>query len=169
MNKDNKPEITHYEHLERIETRLAELALVQKLLFYQYLDVAEKAPSTHQRIREIYKKIPFIQKKEGIGEPIEYKTICQQLEIEERSIKLQREKLDYQRLCLEVTQMKKQEQQYEQSQTRRLYEENMTGIPLNKTSKKMDDEQDYLYKNSIFLLILFLGLSLVYLATVFLF
>ena len=104
MDKKNKPELSHFEQLERIENRLTELALIQKLLFHKYLEIAEKSPTSFVKLREIHQKMPAVEEKKVFGEPISYQEICQQLEVEEREIKLKRQKLENDQLELNLAQ-----------------------------------------------------------------
>ncbi|MEM9824805.1 MAG: hypothetical protein AAF985_27210 [Bacteroidota bacterium] len=98
MSKENKQNLSQFEQMERIEHRLAELSLIQKLLFHKYLDIAEKTPAYHQKLKKIQHQLPPIKERKVFGQPIDHHEMMQRLQVEEWEIKLEQKKLEHIRL-----------------------------------------------------------------------
>lgn len=104
MSKGNKPEISTYEKLERIESRLKELSDIQKYLFDKYLEVAESDPVYQERLHGLVKEIRGIEIPNSYGTEASIEEMKAKLEIEERKVKIERLQLENQQLQLHLTQ-----------------------------------------------------------------
>jgi hypothetical protein len=102
MSKENKQNLSHFEQMERIENRLAELSLIQKLLFHKYLDIAENNPAYHQKLKAIQEKIPVIKERKVFGKPIQHEEMVQRLQVEEWELNLEQKRLEHLRLRKEL-------------------------------------------------------------------
>lgn len=102
MRESNKPEISTFEKLERIESRLKELSDIQKYLFDKYLEVAESDPMYQAKLHDLLRDLKGVEIKDSYGVRSDWDELKRNLEIEEKKVKIERLKIENKQLQLSM-------------------------------------------------------------------
>ena len=102
MRESNKPEISTFEKLERIESRLKELSDIQKYLFDKYLEVAESDPIYQAKLHDLIKDLKGVEVKDSYGIRSDWDELKRNLEIEEKKVKIERLKIENKQLQMSM-------------------------------------------------------------------
>ncbi len=163
MSKSNKPEISTFEKLERIESRLKELSDIQKYLFDKYLEVAESDPIYQAKLHKLLKELKGIEIKDSYGVTSNWDELKKNLEIEEKKVKIERLKLENKQLQMSMEKAKNRHMNLAfNASTTKLRSANSKTI---KTGEKKVSLLSNLVKHGSFIAVIFVLIVGIYLIT----
>ena len=160
MSKARKSDFSHFEQMERIESRLSELSLIQKLLFHKYLEIAERNPSYHQKLKDLHQKMAKVEEKQILGNHIDRDQLIRDLELRERGLKFEQQNLELKSRRQKLSKL--QEREYHLANVKRMYEEDHLSSPsLSTEDELMQDTMNQFVQMGLLLLALFILFSFV--------